>query len=696
VIQNDIIRLIVIEESANDAEVILNSLRKARYPIRPKHIEDDEDLAEALNEHEWDLIISVPLVGEFTVEQACEMVMHSKLDIPVIVLLPKLDNKQLSSMYQAGVKHIVPSGNDFALQTVVGLELDNLSERRRRKHLEQLYRESQRHNIMLLQSSRDAIAYVHDGMHIHANPSYLEMFGYKGMEDLEGMPVMDLVSLDDQSKFKDFMREYMTEDKEEEQEISLEGVKSNNKRFKLKMEVSKAIYDSERCIQIVIRDQSQSQELERQLREVSRRDQLTGLFNRQYFIALLEKAQAKVMETNVRSIVFYIALDNFSSIRENVGVGSSDPVIQNIGKVIGSIGEHATVARFGDSAFTVLLVDKDMNFAAQLAEKVCKQVEGCVTELGDNSVFTTCSIGIAQVLASAANAQDVLGDAHAACRIASKEGGNRHEIYKAVVKAADQGGTGVKDIAKMIETAIEENRFSLRFQPIVSLHGESQEIYEVFLRMTDSEGQFVSPGQLFSAAEEANLTIHLDKWVLKESFKVLMKQQQEGHQTSFFIKLTDQALKDENVLLFIRRLLKSTQLSGERLIFEISEAVAISQVKLAKAFITSLNSMGCKTALEHFGTGLNSSTTLKHIPVDYVKIDSSFSRGLSSNADNQKAVQEIVKLAHDLGKETIAESVEDANSLTVLWQCEVDFAQGHYIQEPTEELSYDFEEEDED
>lgn len=693
-IQNDIIRLIVIEESANDAEVILNSLRKARYPIRPKHVEDDEDFAEALNEHEWDLIISVPVVGEFTVEQGCDIVKQAKLDIPIIVLMSKMDNKAMASIYQAGVKHVLPSGNDFVLQTVVGLELDNLSERRRRKHLEQLYRESQRHNIMLLQSSRDAIAYVHDGMHIHANPSYLEMFGYKSMDELEGMPVMDLVSLDDQTKFKDFMREYMMEDKEEEQEINLEGVKANNKRFKLKMEVSKAIYDSERCIQIVIRDQSQNQELERKLREVSRRDQLTGLFNRQYFIAVLEKAQAKVMESNVRSVLLYIALDNFSSIRESVGVGSSDPVIQNISKVIGSVGEHATVARFGDSAFTILVLDKDVAFASQLAEKLCKKVESCVTELGDNSVFTTCSIGIAPVMASSSNVQDVLADAHAACRLVNKRGGNGHEVYKAVVKSSEQGGTGIKDIAKMIETAIEENRFSLRFQPIVSLHGESQEIYEVFLRMTDGEGHNVPPGQLFTAAEEANLTIHLDKWVLKESFKVLMKQQQENHQTSFFIKLTDQALKDENVLLFIRRLLKSTQLPGDRLIFEISEAVAISQVKLAKAFITSLNSMGCKTALEHFGTGLNSSTTLKHIPVDYVKIDSSFSRGLSGNDDNQKAVQDIVKLAHDLGKETIAEAVEDANSLTVLWQCEVDFAQGHYIQEPTEDLSYDFEEED--
>ena len=159
-------------------------------------------------------------------------------------------------------------------------------------------------------------------------------------------------------------------------------------------------------------------------------------------------------------------------------------------------------------------------------------------------------------------------------------------------------------------------------------------------------------------------------------------------------KLSDQAIRDENVLLFIRKLLKGTQIPGERIVIELSESTAISQIKLAKTFITQLKSFDCKSALEHFGTGLNSATTLKHLPVDYVKIDSSFSKGLSTNTESQNAVQEIVKLAHDSNKLTIAEAVEDANSLTVLWQSDVDFAQGHYIQEPMEEMEFDFSDEE--
>ncbi|MCP4699229.1 MAG: EAL domain-containing protein [Gammaproteobacteria bacterium] len=688
-IQDNIIRVIVVEESANDAEVILNSLRKARFPIRPKHVEDAEDLQEALNQQEWDLIISVPKVGDFTVGEVCELTAGSNQGIPVIVLCNNISSDCIVSMLSSGVRQIIPADNETCFQIVVKRELENLEHRRKRRHAEHMYRESQRHNKMLLETSRDAIAYVHDGMHIHANPTYLGVFGYKDMEELEALPVLDLVAPDDHADFKAFMREYMGDKKEEDRQIKLRGLRSNNKRFKLKMEVSKAIYEDEKCIQIVIRDESGSKELERKLKEM---DNLTGLYNRQHFIQLLEKALSKAMEARVRSVAMYLVLDNFNSIRERVGVGAIDPIIVNIADVLKKHAPEASVARFSESVFTLLLTDKDIKAARNLAETLRKAVEVCVTELPDQSVVTTCSIGIALVLASAANPKNVLDDAHAACQVAMKKNGNCVEAYKAVVKS-DEKGINITDVAKMIETAIEEKRLSLVYQPIVSLKGETEEIYDVYLRMADTEGKLVPAGPLFRAADQANLSIHLDKWVLKEAVSVLRLRRQTKHQTRFFIKLSDQAVKDESLLLYIGKLLKATQLPGNLLTIEISESIAISQIAHAKTFISNLQKMRCKTALEHFGTGLNSETTLTHLPVDYVKIDSSYAKGLSTNTENQNNVKGLVDLAHKYKKQTIAEAVEDANSLTVLWQCEADYAQGIYIQEPNEELEYDFAEE---
>ncbi len=682
--QDDMIRLIVIEESANDAEVILNSLRKARYPIRPRQVENYEDLQEALSEQEWDLIITIPQVGDFTVGQICEMVNSARQDILVIVLVSQLEGKIMAELLKAGAKTVILSGNDGCLPIVVGRELESLANRRHRKHLEQLYKESQKHNKMLMETSQDAIAYVHDGMHIYANPSYLKLFSYNNMEDLEGMPIMDLIISEGQAKFKDFLRDFMADQKDEERQIDLEGLKATNKRFDLTMEISHAIYANERCLQVIMRDRKIPNPI------AIHTDPLTGLFNRPHFMDLLEKSfSAKAMETHIHIVLLYITLDHFNNIKRTVGVGGTDPVILNVSKVLKNHCEEGTLARFGEEAFTLLITDKDKKHvnehASELATKLCKAVEASVTEVGAKSVIATCSIGINIFFASATHSQDVLDNVYAACEKAISRGGNTFEIYKPVPPPEPI------DIAEMIETAIKEHRFSLRFQPIVSLRGETQEMYEVFLRMVDAVGNQVPIGELFDAADKANLIVKLDKWVLTEAVRILAEQQQQGHKTHFFIKLSDQAVKDAEVLLTLRRQLRTSQVPGERVIIELSEFTANTQIKLFQTFIRQLQANECKSALEHFGTGLNSATTLKHLPVHYVKIDSSFSKELSTNAENQQAVKNIIKLAHELGKQTIAEAVEDANSLRLLWSSELDFAQGHGVQAPLEAPEYDFE-----
>ncbi len=689
----DIIRLIVIEESANDAEVILNSLRKARFPIRPKHIEDEDDLREALAEKEWDLLISVPKVADFTLMRACELVTASEQDIPIIGLAERLDNTLITELLSAGATRVIPDGNDTCLQIVVRAELRNLQMRRDKKRMEQLWRETQRHNRLLLETSRDAIAYVHDGMHIHANPAYLQMFGFASMTDLDGLPIMDLVSSDFQSAFKEFVRDYMDTGKNmEDGAIELLGLRTQNGKlikFKLKMEASRASYEDEPCIQVVIREQVENKE---EIEKLKRTDPLTGLYNRQFFIQLIERALSKAINGQTRSMLIFITLDKWGAIRDQVGIGGSDPILVSMARAIHAAAPKASIGRFGEYQFTLLLQDSNETEAEALAAHLLKAVENNVAELPDGeTVVTTCSIGITQILSTSSTAKNVLSDAHGACKSAQEKGGNQYEVYKPVVKTGETLDT--TRVANIIETAIQENRLFLHYQPIVSLRGDTTERYEVFLRMTDADGNTVPPGELFKAADQAGLSVKLDEWVVKESLRVLhQRQQQKNKETQFFIKLSDQAVKDPMLVTYLTKLLRATQIAGEWVTIEITESTALSQLKFAKAFVTNLQKMGVRTALEHFGTGLNSETTLKHLPVDYVKIDSSYAKGLAANQENQRAVSELVKLAHSYGKQTIAESVEDANGLNILWQCGMDLVQGIAIQGPSEEMDFIFDE----
>jgi diguanylate cyclase (GGDEF)-like protein/PAS domain S-box-containing protein len=694
------IRLIVIEKSAAHAELIYRRLRKARYYLpRPRSVTNNRELKDALSKQEWDLIISVSQVGDFSAIQVCKTVSSSQKDVPVIVLFeePECQNneecegigdffKDTVELLKAGAAQVIPKTNDDYLYIIVSRVLRNLEKRRQSLQLEKLYTESQEQNKMLLESSREAIAYVvHDGLHLYANPSYLKMFAYDDFEELEMYPIMDLVSDDDYDKFHSFWRSLKGNNAS--QKIKLEGVKSNQELFKMTMEVRNATYDGEDCIRIIVRDQSQNEQWKIL-------DSITGLFNSQHFTKLVNDALVKVRETQIRSVLFYIELDDFDSVKDRIGVASFDPVIKKISKVIKSIykEKEAAIARFSESVFTLLIEDKDGDKyagAIEFGKTICKAVEDYVIELENTQFFLTCSIGIAQVFASTPTAAEVLNDASEACQKAMKEGGNRVELYKPVI-TNKTGGVKNAEIAQLIETAAEENRLSLRYQPVVSLHGETLELYEVLLRMVDSEGKFLPSSEIFEVAEDSDLSLLLDKWIIKTAINTLQAQEKNGYQTHFFIKLSKQVVKTEEILFFIRECIKSTNVPAERLIFEIKADVAIEQVTMTQKFIKLLHTFKCKTALEKFKTGNNYETILKHLPVDYVKIDASYSQDLSDNEENQQAMEEIISLAHELKILTVSVAIEDADSLASLWSYEADFAQGYIIQEPLEVLEFDF------
>ncbi len=697
------IRLIVVEKTAAHAELIYRRLRKARYYLpRPRCVTNKRDLKDALSQQEWDLIISVCQVGDLSATQVCKTVSSSQKDVPIIILSdePQCTKnedcegigdffKNMVELLNAGASQVIPKTNDDYLYIVVSRILLNLDKRRQSLKLEQLYTECQEQNQMLLESSREAIAYVvHDGLYLYANPSYLKMFAYENFEELEISTIMDLVSSEDYDRFYAFWRALKDSKENASQKINLEGVKSNQELFQMTMEVRNATYDGEDCIRVIVRDQSQSDKWKIL-------DPITGLFNSQHFTKLINQALVKVREQQVRSILFYIELDDFNTIKDRIGVAGFDPVIKKISKVIKLIAKDkdAEIARFSESVFTLLIEDKDGEKyagAIDFGKTICKAVEEHVIELENTQFFLTCSIGIAQVLASVPKAEDVLNDASEACQKAIKAGGNRVEIYKPVIQN-QKDGQKISEIAQLIETAAEENRLSLRYQPIVSLHGETKEIYEVFLRLVDSEGKVIPSYEVFEAAEASNLSRLLDKWIIQTAIKTLETQEQNGSETHFFIKLSKQAVKDEEILFFIRECLKSTEIPAERLIFEIKANVALDQVTITQKFIKFLHILKCKTALEQFQTGKNYENLLKHLPVDYVKIDAAYSKNLSENEANQQAMQEIITLAHELNMQTVSVAIEDANSLAILWTFEADFAQGYIIQEPLEVLEFDFE-----
>jgi len=689
------LKLLIVDESSNDAESITNILRSIGLAVRASRVEDDEDMETALAEQKWDLIIAADKLTYIDAYKAIEILQKSERDIPLIVAANGAANITVGAALKAGAADLVKKDEDPEhLQYVVQRELRARDDRIKIRRYNKASRESEKRCRSLLDSSRDAITYVHEGMHIYANPVYMEMFGYDDPDEIEGMPIMDMVSPNDHDSFKKFLRQFTKNESEMQGDIEVSGLRTDGNEFNAVMEFTPASIDGEACTQIIIRTAS-DKELQNQLNILSQQDLLTGIYNRQHFMEMLEATISRVSTESSHSALLYIDIDDFAEIKQNIGLASSDLVLSDVAKVIADLVEAPdAVARFGDHSFTLLINDPERtNNANEYADTVRQTIEDHISEVGGKSVTITCSIGISPIGENTSNTHDVISRADLACSLAKDAGGNSVHLHNPV---ADEKAGKERNAAwvESINTALKEDNFFLAFQPIVSLHGDTCENYEVLLRMHDASNNEILPEQFLPSAEQAELMPEIDRWVIKHAMKRLTDVQAEGTQTKFFIKLAGTSLVDNTLLPWISEQLKEQRLSGDSLIFELDESSAVMHLGQAKTFINGIKQLHCQIVLDHFGSGLNSIKNLKHLDANYLKIDGNLISNLASDEQNQETVQSIIQTAHSMGKLTIAEFVQDANSLALLWQFGVNYIQGHFLQEPSTTLDYDFSSED--
>jgi diguanylate cyclase (GGDEF)-like protein len=499
-----------------------------------------------------------------------------------------------------------------------------------------------------------------------------------------------MVAPDDHAEFKEFLRGFGKDDSAEGK-LETHGMLPDGTVFDALLELTAASIDGEPCTQIIIRSQAtNNRELEQKLKFLTKQDVLTGLYNRQYFIEELELAVTNAVSCTESAAVIYMLMDNFKDIKDKVGIGIADMAIRDIGELLQQhTGEQDIVARFGDHSFTVLRRNCDAQSIEVLGEKLRQAVEDHIATVEDQSVTTTCSIGMSIVAESTPSAQEVLSRADLACEVARSSGGNRCHLHNPVVDERI-GKERNQQVHALIKDALEHDQLQLLYQPIVSLQGDMSEKYEVLLRMLNDENEYILPGQFLPVAEETGQLAEIDRWVIRQAITRLAAHRAEGSDTHFFIKLSASSLIDEDMPQYIGECLKQARLPGNALIFEFAEKHASQHLKHAKALVKTLQELKCNTALEHFGAGPNSFQLLKHLPVDFLKIDGSFIHNLASDNDNQAMVKSILDAANSMNRKCIAEFVEDAHSLAVLWQSGIHFIQGNFLQEPNEALDYDF------
>ncbi|MDH5778804.1 MAG: GGDEF domain-containing phosphodiesterase, partial [Gammaproteobacteria bacterium] len=293
--------------------------------------------------------------------------------------------------------------------------------------------------------------------------------------------------------------------------------------------------------------------------------------------------------------------------------------------------------------------------------------------------------GITLIDGDTASVDDALSQADLACNISKTQGRNCIHMYK----PSDYEKSGMaEDIgwATRVRDAVEKDRFNLVYQPIISVADGVIMDYEVLLRMTTENGDLIMPSGFMPAAERFGLVNQVDRWTVRTAIRQLAQLHDNGKPVSFSINLSGHAFGDNQLLPMINCLLRDTGIDPSLLTFEITETAAIADMQAAMRFINQLKEIGCQFALDDFGSGFCSFTYLKHLPVDKLKIDGSFVQSLPHTNVDQAMVQSMNQIAHALGKQTVAEFVENQATLDILKKIGVDFAQGNFLGKPDNSL----------
>ena len=435
-------------------------------------------------------------------------------------------------------------------------------------------------------------------------------------------------------------------------------------------------------LSFIVRDQSERKRFDDHLSFLADHDPLTSLYTRKRFVEELGREIARSHRSGAAGAVVLVDLDDFKYVNDTQGHRNGDRLLTSMAHVLRqTVRANDLLARLDGDEFAILVTETQPSHVDFVVERLLKAVRNHFVHVGEQPIGVTASAGIAFFPEQGASAEEILSRADQALDRAKRQGRDQFAMFKTDEKWQAQVGSRLSG-EKLIREALARGRFVLHAQPILDLKSNEVVQYELLIRMLDEQNQLIPPASFLYTAERFGLIRSIDRWVVRQAIQIITHQRTLGNYVRLSVNLSGKSVGDLELTTLIEKELAEGGVEPGQLTFEITETTAITDQERSKIFAIALKQIGCRLALDDFGVGSNSMNQLKHLPVDYLKIDGSFIRDLPSSTVDQHLVRAMVGIARALKKRTVAEFVSSAEILKAVRDSGVDFAQGFFVGKP--------------
>ena len=672
------ISIAVLSTDQDDVALINGALRDAGHAAHCHWVSRRERLQETLTAEDIELIIVNRDCYADTIRAVSKQKDRFKPEVPIVALQATADEDAIQEAMREGACDLVSKDRRQRLQAVVSRELRALRVERALNSTLQSATEYRKQVQSYMQSAADAIALVQEGIVTEANSAWLSLFRLAGADEVVGQPVMDSFDSACHAALKGALNATLRGKWKEGEQLETRAHADVGEEESLHLRFRLLDIDTTPSVQLTITPPDKAnQEPTRLVHDALKRDPATLLFHRAQFLERIQKRMRRKPKAGLH-VLAYVKIDDFKKLRKAVGILNSEEVLTQFAEALRSRLHPRDVAgRFEGTSFMVLLERGSANDAQVWGNQLCERIAQTSFEVGEHSAHLTCTIGVCAVSEIFNDLEELISatvDSYAEGR---KAGGGVAVLSEQAREATRQQEFDAIWV-RHLRAALMDNRFRLAQLPIAGLRSDAIQMFDLLVRMIDEQGNSVLPSEFLPAAERNNMMKNIDRWMVRAAIEFCASSEADR----VFVRLSRQSVIDSTSCSWLEQEFDKTGFDCSRLVLQIPERDAARYIKQTRAVVKRLKKLGVGFALEHYGTDRKRFQILDMLKPDYIKIDGELMHTLMTDGDVQESVQAIVAGAQKRGIRTIAERVENANAMAVLFQLGLDFMQGHYVHEP--------------